>query len=212
MVDTKTANRRLRRVVNRVRGRRHPMHTKKLNFKPMGMSDATKSFNDALSSMSADVDRIRKRRLLRDSYKAYLIDQKKNGVAPKHPKSSKQLISTIMPYMSQAAGMQAGSGDFDVYSLIPSLSGAAGSAFGVEGKIIGEIGGQVVAEFIRWGIEEDGFKELVNVAEDIIDGVIDFAEDAASEIGSFLGDVVSDAGGIISDAVSDVGSILSDIF
>lgn len=226
MVNTKAANTKIRRVLRSVKsgartgrmrkGRRSS--TRRTKSPRMGMYEPLRklygegkyntNFNPkkaAYETVKPYFEQAKKSRLLRESYKAYAVDFKKaTGMLPAIPKDATQLMGTISPYMEQAASMMGG----DIYDLVPSLGGMAGSAFGPEGKIIGEIGGKVIGDFLRWGIEEDGFKKIHKLAMDIIDGVVDFAED----VFDFVEDAASEVGSFFDDAASEVGSFFSDIF
>lgn len=152
-----------------------------------------------------------KENLVRKAYHLYTEDYMRNYKTRDvpHPVNIEQLKSKIKPYVNAAAeklppeiydvvpsltelskGNYAEAG----YELLPVAAGLGGSLLGPEGKVIGEIGGRILSDFLRWGIEQDGFKKLV-----------DFVSDALSEIGSFVDDVISEGESIFSDVGSALG-------
>lgn len=146
--------------------------------------------------------------LLKQAYKMYSEDYMKVNKTAKPPvlRSNDQVVSAVSPYLQAAAEKLPP----EIYEVVPALTdlstdglkeaayglggtvgGMVGSMFGPEGKIIGQIGGEVISAFIKWGIEEDGFEKIGDFIADAVSEIGDFIDDAVSEVGSFVSDVGS---------------------
>lgn len=130
--------------------------------------------------------------LLKKAYSKYsetYMKVNKTGNVPT-PLTVDELKRKVMPFVGPALDEL----HPDIYDILPSLAGTAGAViYGPHGQIAGEIGGQVFSNFLKWGIEENGFNLIV-----------DFVKDTMEEIK----DVISDVGTSFEDIFSEVGSIL----
>lgn len=177
---------------------------------PSSLSEAN------VRSKAVHEDRVKKARkalaskdnLVKTAYKLYAEDYMRFNKTASAPvlKTQEEVQNAISPYL-QAAAEKLPPEIYDIvpalaelntdnlkeaaYGLAPTVGGMIGSAFGPEGKIIGQIGGEVLGAFIKWGIEEDGFEKIGDFVADAVSEIGDFVDDAVSEVGSFISDVGS---------------------
>lgn len=130
-----------------------------------------------------------KSELLKTAYSQYSESYMRTHKTDKVPRpiTVDDLKQKIMPYIASASDEMPA----EIYDVIPSLAGSAGgAAYGPKGQIAGEIGGQMFSEFLKWGIEDDGFELIVDFVKDTVEDIKDFL----SDVGSVVEDVWSDVG------------------